>query len=207
MIRKMLLADDDRDIHYYVQSVLQTSWLNIKSVYNGKDALKEFETMDYDMILTDLSMPEMNGVDLIKALFQSKFKIPPVVVLSSMSDTSLIVKCLSAGVADYIIKPAEPSRIRKTVYGILHLDESGNPIVQRPLSSYMGEMTMMKSTGKLLLDDGKSTGVMYYEEGKLKQIQFAGLTGLEALEAAKSSKFLSVNFVAGNVMTDNNSQP
>lgn len=207
MIRKMLLADDDRDIHYYVQSVLQTSWLNIKSVYNGKDALKEFETMDYDMILTDLSMPEMNGVDLIKALFQSKFKIPPVVVLSSMSDTSLIVKCLSAGVADYIIKPAEPSRIRKTVYGILHLDESGNPIVQRPLSSYMGEMTMMKSTGKLLLDDGKSTGVMYYEEGKLKQIQFAGLTGLEALEAAKRSKFLNVNFVAGSVMTDNNTQP
>ncbi len=102
MIRKMLLADDDRDIHYYVQSVLQTSWLNIKSVYNGKDALKEFETMDYDLILTDLSMPEMNGVDLIKALFQSKFKVPPVVVLSSMSDTSLIVKCLSAGVADYI---------------------------------------------------------------------------------------------------------
>ncbi len=203
----MLLADDDRDIHYYVQSVLQTSWLNIKSVYNGKDALKEFETMDYDLILTDLSMPEMNGVDLIKALFQSKFKIPPVVVLSSMSDTSLIVKCLSAGVADYIIKPAEPARIRKTVYGILHLDESGNPIVQRPLSSYMGEMTMMKSTGKLLLDDGKSTGVMYYEEGKLKQIQFAGLTGLEALEAAKSSKFLNVNFVAGSVMTDNNSQP
>lgn len=207
MIRKMLLADDDRDIHYYVQSVLQTSWLNIKSVYNGKDALKEFETMDYDLILTDLSMPEMNGVDLIKALFQSKFKIPPVVVLSSMSDTSLIVKCLSAGVADYIIKPAEPARIRKTVYGILHLDESGNPIVQRPLSSYMGEMTMMKSTGKLLLDDGKSTGVMYYEEGKLKQIQFAGLTGLEALEAAKSSKFLNVNFVAGSMMTDNNSQP
>ncbi len=205
MIRKMLLADDDRDIHYYVQSVLQTSWLNIKSVYNGKDALKEFETMDYDMILTDLSMPEMNGVDLIKALFQSKFKVPPVVVLSSMSDTSLIVKCLSAGVADYIIKPAEPARIRKTVYGILHLDESGNPIVQRSLSSYMGEMTMMKITGKLLLDDGKNTGVMHYEDGKLKQIQFAGLSGLEALEAAKRSKFLNVNLVTGNTVTDSNS--
>ncbi|MDW8464704.1 MAG: response regulator [Chloroherpetonaceae bacterium] len=202
MIRKMLLADDDRDIHFYVQSVLQTSWLSIKSVYNGKDALKEFEAMDYDLILTDLSMPEMNGVDLIKALFQSKFKVPPVVVLSSMSDTSLIVKCLSAGVSDYIIKPAEPSRIRKTVYGILHLDESGNPVAQRPLSSYMGEMTMMKLTGKLLLDDGKNTGVMYYEEGKLKQIQFAGLTGLEALEAAKRAKFLNVSFAPSNPVGD-----
>ncbi len=206
MIRKMLLADDDRDIHYYVQSVLQTSWLNIKSVYNGKDALKEFETMDYDMILTDLSMPEMNGVELIKALFQSKFRVPPVVVLSSMSDTSLIVRCLNAGVADYIIKPAEPARIRKTVYGILHLDESGNPIVQRPLSSYMGEMTMMKITGKLLLDDGQNTGVMYYEEGKLKQIQFAGLSGLEALEAAKRSKFLNVNLVTGDTVDNNLTQ-
>ncbi len=200
MIRKVLLADDDRDIHFYVQSVLQSSWLNIKSVYNGKDALKEFETMDYDVIVTDLSMPEMNGVDLIKALFASKFKIPPVIVLSSMSDTSLIVKCLSAGVSDYIIKPADPSRIRKTVYGILHLDETGSPVAQRPLSSYMGEMTMMKSTGKLMLDDGKNTGVMTYEEGKLKQIQFAGLTGLEALEAAKRTKFLQVTFVSGNLV-------
>ncbi|MDX2127797.1 MAG: response regulator [Chloroherpetonaceae bacterium] len=198
MIRKLLLADDDQDIHFYVQSVLQTSWVTIKSVYNGKEAMKEFETIDYDVIITDLSMPEMNGIDFIKALVQSKFKIPPVVVLSSMSDTNLIMKCLSAGVSDYIIKPADPTRIRKTIYGILHLDEKGNPIQQRPLSSYMGEMTMMKSTGKLILDDGKNSGEMLYDDGKLKQIYFGSLTGLEALEAAKRAKFLNVSFVSGN---------
>jgi DNA-binding response OmpR family regulator len=199
MIRKILLAEDDQDIHLYVQSVLQSQWVNIKSVYSGKEALNEFQAMSYDLIITDLSMPEMNGLNFMKALFQSKFNIPPVIVLSSISDTNLIMKCLSAGVADYILKPADPTRIRKTIYGILHLDENGKPIEQRPLSSYMGEITMMKTTGKLLIEDGKNKGELHYEEGKLKQVSFAGLTGLDALEAAKNAKFLHVRFVSGDV--------
>ncbi len=195
MMRKILLADDDQDIHLYIQSVLQSSWLSIKSVYTGKQALEEFQTMSYDLIITDLSMPEMNGLNLIKAILQSKFTVPPIVVLSSISDTNLIMKCLNVGISDYILKPADPTRIRKTVYGILHLDESGKPIEQRPLSSYMGEITMQKLTGKLLIEDGRNKGELHYDEGKLRYVTFAGLTGLEALEAAKSAKFLQAKFV------------
>jgi DNA-binding response OmpR family regulator len=121
--------------------------------------------------------------------------VPPVVVLSSISDTNLIMKCLNAGVSDYILKPADPTRIRKTVYGILHMDETGKPVEQRSLSSFMGEITMLKSTGKLLLEDGRNKGEMQYEEGKLKHVTFAGLIGLDALEAAKSAKFLQVKFI------------
>jgi len=194
-MRKILLADDDQDIHLYIQSVLQSSWLSIKSVYTGKQALEEFQTMSYDLIITDLSMPEMNGLNLIKAILQSKFTVPPIVVLSSISDTNLIMKCLNVGISDYILKPADPTRIRKTVYGILHLDESGKPIEQRPLSSYMGEITMQKLTGKLLIEDGRNKGELHYDEGKLRYVTFAGLTGLEALEAAKSAKFLQAKFV------------
>lgn len=197
MTRKILLADDDQDIHLYIQSVLQSQWLSIKSVYTGKEALDEFQAMSYDLIITDLSMPEMNGLNFMKALFQSKFTIPPVVVLSSISDTNLIMKCLNVGVSDYILKPADPTRIRKTVYGILHLDESGKPIENRPLSSYMGEITMQKLTGKLLIEDGRNKGELHYEEGKLRHVTFAGLTGLDALEAAKSAKFLQTKFVQG----------
>jgi DNA-binding response OmpR family regulator len=199
MIRKILLADDDQDIHLYVQSVLQSQSINIKSVYTGKEALTEFQALSYDLIITDLSMPEMNGLNFMKALFQSKFNVPPVIVLSSISDTNLIMKCLSAGVSDYILKPADPTRIRKTVYGILHLDEMGKPIEKRQLSSYMGEITMMKTSGKLQLTDGKNKGEMAYEEGKLKHVTFAGLTGLDALEAAKNAKFLQVKFVTGDI--------
>ncbi len=198
MIRKALLVDDDQDIHQFLLEVLNTPWIAIRSVHSAKEALKQFETLEFDLIITDIAMPEMNGYDMIQALENSKFHVPPIVVLSSMSDTNLIMKRLSSGVSDYIIKPAEPKKIRKTIYGLLHLDEKGNPITERPLSSYMGELTMMKSTGKLILDDGKNSGEMHYDAGKLKKIQFGPFTGLEALEAAKQSKFLQVTFVAGN---------
>jgi DNA-binding response OmpR family regulator len=198
MIRKALLVDDDLEIHQFLSAVLNSPWIAIRTVSSAKEALKQFETLDFDLIITDIAMPEMNGLEMILALEKSKFQVPPIVVLSSMSDTNLIMKCLASGVSDYIIKPAEPQRIRKTIYGLLHLDEKGNPITQRPLSSYMGELTMMKSTGKLILDDGKNSGEMRYEEGKLKEIKFGPFTGLEALETAKQSKFLQVTFVAGN---------
>lgn len=202
MIRKVLLVDDDQEIHEFLTTVLNSPWVAIRSVFSAKEALKQFETLDFDLIITDIAMPEMNGYELIQALEKSKFKVPPIVVLSSMSDTSLIMKCLSSGVSDYILKPAEPQRIRKTVYGLLFLDEKGNPITQRSLSSYMGELTMMKSTGKLILDDGKHTGEMSYDKGKLKSIKFGPFTGLEALETAKASKFLQVTFVAGNFIVE-----
>ncbi|ACF12942.1 response regulator receiver protein [Chloroherpeton thalassium ATCC 35110] len=198
MIRKVLLVDDDADIHLFMQAVLHTEWIVAHSVYSAKEALKEFQSREFDLIISDISMPEMNGYEMVQELGKSNFKVPPVLILSSLANTNLIMKCLAAGVADYIIKPAEPERIRKTVYGLLLLDKNGQPISQRSLSSYMGEMTMMKSTGKLLLDDGKHTGEMRYENGKLKEIKFGPLTGLNALEAAKQSKFLQVTFIEGD---------
>jgi hypothetical protein len=77
------------------------------------------------------------------------------------------------------------------------LDESGKPIEHRPLSSYMGEITMQRLTGKLLIEDGRNKGELHYEEGKLRHVTFAGLTGVDALEAAKSAKFLQTKFVQG----------
>jgi len=198
MIRKVLLVDDDADIPLFVQAVLHTNWITTHAVYSAKEALKEFQSREFDLIITDISMPEMSGYQMIQELSKSSFKVPPVLILSSFSDANLIMKCLEAGVADYIIKPAEPDKIRKTVYSLLLLNENGEPISQRSLSSYMGEMTMMKSSGKLVLDDGKYTGEMRYEKGKLKQIKFGPLSGLNALEAAKQSKFLQVTFIPGD---------
>jgi DNA-binding response OmpR family regulator len=198
MIRKLLLVDDDRDIHSFIRSVLQTQWINIQSAYTGKQALSEFRNQEYDLIVTDLAMPEMDGLELIKELKKSAYHVPTIVVISSLNESTIIMNCLSSGVSDYITKPAEPERIRKTVYGLLHLDEDGTPIAQRSLASYMGEMTMMKSTGKLLLDDGKNMGEMYYENGRLKNISFGTLKGIEALELAKKSRLLRIELIGGN---------
>lgn len=203
MIRKLLLVDDDPEIHFFLRSVLQTPWISIRSVHTGRQAFSEFREMEYDLIITDIAMPELNGIDLIKEIEKSQYRTPPIVILSSLNDSRMIMECLSSGVSDYIIKPAESERIRKTVYDLLRLDKNGEPITQRTLSSYMGEITMMKTTGRLLLDDGKHRGEMHYEEGRLKHISFGNLTGFQALEAAKHAKFLEVIFIPGNYIIKN----
>ncbi|NTW49933.1 MAG: response regulator, partial [Chlorobiales bacterium] len=118
MIRKLLLVDDDPEIHFFLRSVLQTPWISIRSVHTGKQAFSEFREMEYDLIITDISMPELSGIDLIKEIDKSRYRTPPIVILSSVNDARMIMECLSNGVSDYIIKPAEPERIRKTVYDL-----------------------------------------------------------------------------------------
>ncbi|NTV47256.1 MAG: response regulator [Chlorobiales bacterium] len=203
MIRKLLLVDDDPEIHFFLHAVFENPWISIRSVHTGKQALAEFREMEYDLIITDIAMPELSGIDLIKEIEKSPFRVPPIVILSSVNDSQLIMQCLSSGVSDYIIKPADPDRIRKTAYDLLRLDDNGEPITQRTLSSYMGEITMMKISGTLLLDDGKEKGEILYENGHLKQISFGTMTGFQALDAAKNTKFLNVTFVAGSALAEN----
>lgn len=203
MIRKLLLVDDDTEIHFFLHALFENPWISIRSVHTGKQALSEFREMEYDLIITDISMPELNGLDLIKEIEKTPFRVPPIVILSSINDSQMIMRCLSSGISDYILKPADPDRIRKTVYDLLRLDSNGEPITQRTLSSYMGEITMMKITGSLLLDDGKNKGEILYENGKLKQISFGPMTGFQALDAAKNAKFLNVTFAAGNALAEN----
>lgn len=203
MIRKLLLVDDDPEIHFFLHAVFENPWISIRSVHTGKQALAEFREMEYDLIITDIAMPELSGIDLIKEIEKSPFRVPPIVILSSVNDSQLIMQCLSSGVSDYIIKPADPDRIRKTAYDLLRLDNNGEPITQRTLSSFMGEITMMKISGTLLLDDGKEKGEILYENGHLKQISFGTMTGFQALDAAKNTKFLNVTFVAGSALAEN----
>jgi signal transduction histidine kinase/DNA-binding response OmpR family regulator len=101
----ILLVEDNDDMAQYVGSVLKTAG-NITRTSNGAEALRQLSEKAYDLVLTDLMMPEMDGMELVRAMQRSReLRKIPVVVLTARALDQDKLDLLRIGVVDYIVKP------------------------------------------------------------------------------------------------------
>jgi DNA-binding response OmpR family regulator len=78
----------------------------VEITYDGQIALEKINSIRYDLIITDMMLPNVSGLELLSKIKQSTQNLfVPVVVLSSLSSPDLIVAAFAAGVSDYITKP------------------------------------------------------------------------------------------------------
>lgn len=104
MIR-ILIADDHAIVRQGLKQILEGSHgMKVVAEHaNGTDALRWLRNNDCDVLLLDISMPGMNGVDLLKQLREEKPKLP-VLILSSYSEDQYAVRLIKAGAAGYLVK-------------------------------------------------------------------------------------------------------
>lgn len=101
---KILLVDDEPIIKIGVRKLLEgTDYIIAGTASNGSEALLFLETNSVDIILTDLKMPVMDGIELIRQLQAIAFE-GAVLVLSNYSEFELVREALTEGAADYILK-------------------------------------------------------------------------------------------------------
>lgn len=114
---RILVVEDDGSVRRMLVDLLDSEGLyETGQAGNGAEALKILEESDYafDVILTDLMMPVMGGLELIKELAQRTPNIP-VVVITAIRDQQGILDCLKSGAWDYITKPFDIRHVRSTV--------------------------------------------------------------------------------------------
>ncbi len=105
-VRKILLVDDSQLVCQKMKKLLADEGYPIETAYNGIEALKIIAEKDFDLVLLDIEMPEMNGFETCRKL-RSEEKtrlLPQVVFFSSSTQSSHKVKGLSLGVSDFIEK-------------------------------------------------------------------------------------------------------
>jgi two-component system KDP operon response regulator KdpE len=102
-VRKILVVDDERQITRMLRAALQSSGYEVLVANNGSEALKRFEIERPDVIITDLSMPEMNGIELTQAVRTTSDT--PIIVLSVRDTDVMKVAALDEGADDYLTKP------------------------------------------------------------------------------------------------------
>ena len=100
--KKILVVDDDALVLSILSSLLSESHYDVETAENGKQALATLDD-SFDLLLSDLEMPEMDGLELLKSLRKSKNNIP-VVILTGNQEISVALNALKLGANDYVIK-------------------------------------------------------------------------------------------------------
>jgi two-component system KDP operon response regulator KdpE len=102
-LKRILVVDDERQITTILRTSLQSSGYSVETAKNGLEAFEKFEAGPPDLIITDLSMPEMNGLELTQAV--RRVASTPIIVLSVRDSDSMKVTALDEGADDYLTKP------------------------------------------------------------------------------------------------------
>ena len=120
MKKKILVIDDDESIRFILKHVLHKDY-EIVCEENGCEGLIYLQKGNIpDLIILDLIMPEMNGVDFIKNIKQSNyFNSIPIIVLSAKENSKEKIECFKLGADDYIIKPFNPEELKLRTLNLL----------------------------------------------------------------------------------------
>ena len=104
MAQRILVVDDEQIIRESLSFILKKEGYSVEEAGNGKDALAKHELNAFDIIITDIEMPEMKGVELLKQIRQ---RTPQalVVIITAFGSVETAVQALREGAADYILKP------------------------------------------------------------------------------------------------------
>lgn len=140
---KLLLADDEYFIRYGLEHTIKWEEYGIEicgSVINGLEALEVFRQEQPDIVITDVKMPEMNGLELIKAIRESGHDTK-VIVISGYNDFDYVKETLVYGVENYILKPIDEDELSETVLNTLDKIEKEKDQVheQRASNNYIVE--------------------------------------------------------------------
>ncbi len=102
-MKRILIVDDERQILRMLRMALQSSGYEVATAGNGVEALERMKEQPPDLVITDLAMPEMNGVELTHAIRRQGET--PVIVLSVRDSEAMKVRALDEGADDYVTKP------------------------------------------------------------------------------------------------------
>ena len=119
---RILLIDDDENICKVVKLYLEKEGLEILVANEGQEGLGLFAAENPDLVLLDIMMPGMDGIEVIKRI--RKTSNVPVIMLTAKSDTFDKVLALELGADDYIVKPFEPKELIARIKAVIRRSEA-----------------------------------------------------------------------------------
>jgi two-component system chemotaxis response regulator CheY len=120
MERTILIVDDSESIREVVSFTLENEGFKVKVGVDGNDALRFLTGEKIDLIITDLHMPVMNGIEFIKVVRNSSdYKMIPILFLTTESQTEKKLEAKEAGATGWIIKPFVPAKLIAAVHKVL----------------------------------------------------------------------------------------
>lgn len=121
MAATVLIVDDDPLIRQFVELVLAQEGYNVSTVGSGELALKALQQAKWDLVLLDIEMPDMSGLDLLELLRKYQKRPVRVMMMTARRDAATVTNSMVIGADGYLIKPFVPEDLIKRVKSILNV--------------------------------------------------------------------------------------
>ncbi len=115
---KILIVDDERSIRNTLKDILSYENYQVSLAENGMEAIKMVNDNEFDVILCDIKMPEMDGIEVLEKLQEIAFDVP-VIMISGHGNIDTAVEAIKKGAFDFIEKPLDLNRILITIKNAL----------------------------------------------------------------------------------------
>jgi CheY-like chemotaxis protein len=113
-MKKILVVDDEEMVRIVLKQILEQGGYACDIAGNGVEALKKLKADNFDLLITDINMPEMDGVELL-AKTKELFPAMPVIFITAYGKDKVIMQAMRTGLTDYIEKPFRMDDVIKTL--------------------------------------------------------------------------------------------
>lgn len=155
---RILLVDDDSEVLKATSALFEAEGYSVTACDNADDALKNIKVMNFDVVLSDIKMPEMTGMDLLEKIQKIDSQLP-VSLMTAYADLNMAVDAISRGAFDFIVKPSTPAymihSIKKAVQhnNYLKLKENYKRYLEDTVRQRTGELEIAKNQAENFSND------------------------------------------------------
>ncbi len=111
---KVLYVEDNKDVRDSILALLENFFVSIETAVDGKDGYEKFQESSFDLIFSDIRMPRMTGIEMIRLIRQEDDTIP-IIVTTAHQETELLMDCIEIGVSGYLLKPINLKQLTKVI--------------------------------------------------------------------------------------------
>ena len=114
----LLYVDDEESLRILVKNQLLLEGFSVDTADDGDTAVAALKKKTYDVVLLDIRMPRMNGIDVLKFMKQSKIR-PRIIMLTAVDDLAVAIEAVKAGANDYLTKPYDLESLLQCIRRVL----------------------------------------------------------------------------------------
>lgn len=155
-MKRLLIADDEEKIRLIIKKYAEFEGYEIEEAEDGMKALEICRKKEFDLIILDVMMPELDGFSTCKEI--KKIKDIPVIMLSARGEEYDRIHGFELGIDDYVVKPFSPKELMMRVNAVLSRYQKTETTVSSqeiPHEIYKREGLLIDFTGRLVQIDGK----------------------------------------------------
>lgn len=172
-MEKILVIDDNKNMQIILRNILTDEGYEIKTAGNGKEGLELVEDMQPDLVLLDIRLPQMNGMDVLKKI-KEKYENMLVIMITAFGDIKTAVQAMKLGAYDYVTKPFVNEDLTLTI---------AKAFQTRNLSR---EVDCLRKKLKARTEDQQITGDSLQIKRVIKQVELIAPTDMCVIIQGKS---------------------